>query len=536
MATQRLILWTIFSWMTLSACGGGGGGGGGPYTVGGSVAGLLANTNVVLLNNGANSTTVSANGTFTFSLPVPAGMPYAVTVAMQPLGQNCSVANGSGSTNGANVSNVSVACAALPYKVGVTVTGLSNVSGLVLQNNGGDDLAINMSGKWSFSTAVAAESRYAVSISSQPSGHTCLVLNASGTITNASANVSVVCPWQLLYSANGAPSISAFYLDQTTGRLSAGVLGSPFKLTTGAVPSAIALTPSRQFAYAPDAAGNLSAFSVDSTTGALTAITGSPMSVGTNLSSIVIDPTGRFLYVMNYGSNTIPGFAIDSSTGAIKSLAGSPYSASSGAGSGYQKVLAMDPSGRFLYAAGAALLGYTIDSATGVLSPLPGSPFAFTGRSIEAMTVTPIGPFVICAGPSNLPLVSFVYVYSLNESTGALTSVGGGTQNGIYFTSVVVDSTGRFLYVGDNGIGSNNIEAFTINSSTGALSAIAGSPYPVNNPASLIVDPTVGNLYAGGGGIYQFTIDGSTGALTTIDGNQGSTSVGSTGLSLSLTP
>ncbi len=80
------------------------------YTIGGTVSGLLTGSRVVLQDNGADSTTVSANGPFVFRTPVPGGSAYAVAVLTQPRGEICTVANGSGTVD-ANVSNVRVDCA-----------------------------------------------------------------------------------------------------------------------------------------------------------------------------------------------------------------------------------------------------------------------------------------------------------------------------------------------------------------------------------------------------------------------------------------
>jgi hypothetical protein len=67
----------------------------------------------VLRNNGGGDLAVSAAGAFTFAARVNAGAAYAVTVATQPAGQTCSVANGSG-TASAQVSNVNVSCVDVP--------------------------------------------------------------------------------------------------------------------------------------------------------------------------------------------------------------------------------------------------------------------------------------------------------------------------------------------------------------------------------------------------------------------------------------
>lgn len=76
-----------------------------------------------------------------------------MTVATQPAGETCSVANGAGTIGNANNSNVVVACAAQAYVVVGTVTGL-NASGLVL-GNGADTLPIS-SGASTFTKPVPA--------------------------------------------------------------------------------------------------------------------------------------------------------------------------------------------------------------------------------------------------------------------------------------------------------------------------------------------------------------------------------------------
>ncbi len=77
------------------------------------------------------------------------------------------------------------------YTVGGNVTGLAG-SGLVLQNNGGDDLDIAADGSFVFATALDDLSLYAVTVLTQPTSpnQTCTVSNGSGAI--AAANVTDV--------------------------------------------------------------------------------------------------------------------------------------------------------------------------------------------------------------------------------------------------------------------------------------------------------------------------------------------------------
>src|SRR5271165_5268762 len=95
-----------------SAFGSGSGSGSGTpvYTVGGTVSGLSGT--VVLQDNGGDSLSVSANGSFTFATSLAAGAPYSVTVASSPSGQACTAANASGTVGSANITSVTVSCAA----------------------------------------------------------------------------------------------------------------------------------------------------------------------------------------------------------------------------------------------------------------------------------------------------------------------------------------------------------------------------------------------------------------------------------------
>jgi len=161
------------------------------YTIGGAVSGLYG-TGLVLQDNGGNNLAVSASGSFTFSTAVASGAAYSVTVLTQPTGQNCTVTNSSG-TASANVTNVQVACSNITYyTIGGTVSGLTG-TGLVLQDNSGNNLAVSASGSFTFSTAVASGSTYSVTVLTQPTGQSCTVTNGSGTASANVSNIQVTC-------------------------------------------------------------------------------------------------------------------------------------------------------------------------------------------------------------------------------------------------------------------------------------------------------------------------------------------------------
>ncbi len=169
------------------------------FSVAASVSGLQG-TGLVLQNNGADNVGVDADGAALFPTRLNDRATYSVAILTQPSNpaQTCAVANGSGTIAGANITNVTVSCAppASPqFRVRGTVNGLAG-SGLVLQNNQGDDLPIASAGEFEFATTVAAGAQYAVTVLGQPTGpeQTCTVTNGSGTVGSADVtNVVVTC-------------------------------------------------------------------------------------------------------------------------------------------------------------------------------------------------------------------------------------------------------------------------------------------------------------------------------------------------------
>ncbi len=89
--------------------------------------------------------------------------------------------------------------------VGGTVSGLVG-SGLVLQNNGADDLAVSANGGFRFDTSVASGGSYAVTVKAQPTSpvQACTVSDGTGTVgTHAVESVIVSCSITGTFSATG---------------------------------------------------------------------------------------------------------------------------------------------------------------------------------------------------------------------------------------------------------------------------------------------------------------------------------------------
>jgi hypothetical protein len=190
MRTTTLLrhLFGVAASLSLAACGGS------LATIGGTVNGLDAGASVVLQNNDTDNLTVTTNGPFSFTTTVAGDGAFDVTVLTQPAGQTCSVADGIGlvDTESDPVSNVAVTCAT-SASVGGTVSGL-NAGTSVTLSNAGVALPIAVNGAFAFPGVLAAGTSYDVTVTTQPAGQVCSVLNPSGVVVaDVVASVSVTC-------------------------------------------------------------------------------------------------------------------------------------------------------------------------------------------------------------------------------------------------------------------------------------------------------------------------------------------------------
>lgn len=170
-----------------------------PITFGGTVAGLNAGNQVVLRlqhHNWAASGTIATNGVFAIEqINVASPLPYSLTVASQPAGQNCSVTNGSGEAiPETTISNMIVDCSSSTYNVAVTVSGVIASGSYLVMGNGTDSLLVRYSDiTYNLNTPLTSGSPYAVTVQTQPAGQTCTVFNGNGVINIANIGVTVEC-------------------------------------------------------------------------------------------------------------------------------------------------------------------------------------------------------------------------------------------------------------------------------------------------------------------------------------------------------
>jgi 6-phosphogluconolactonase len=298
------------------------------------------------------------------------------------------------------------------------------------------------------------------------SGYT---INSDGTVTAVTGTVKtgvmpmgmIIDPFgKFLFVANqGSSTISVFSIN---GAALTEVPNSPFSTipagtTVATGPSAVAVSASGNFLYVSNTFTNtVSAYSI-SGTGSLTALGGSPYFVGLAPSGLAIPPNGSSLFVANTGSNTISAFNIcDKITttcvdvnhpdGTLKAVVGSPFS-----DGGSPTTIAIDPAFNFLYVLDKQsnqISSYAYGSGSGVLTPLSATPTVSTGQAPASIVIVS-GTTGINIGNTLTNPTDFVYVvnnesstlsvFSLDTTTGVLTTLGLAAQTSVNPTAVAAD-------------------------------------------------------------------------------------------------
>ncbi len=454
------------------------------YTIGGVISGLTG-TGLVLRDNGGNDLTVAAGATsFTFTMPVQSGAGYSVSAFSQPSNptQTCVVTSGTGLVANANITSVQVTCTTNTYTIGGTISGLTG-SGLVLQDNAADDLAVAAGAtSFTFATTVQSGGAYSVSVFVSPSTPTqsCVVTNGTGVVDSSNiTNVQITC--------TGGPGVFAYVTNQGNGVPGGSVSG---------------------YSLSPD--------------GTLVPLAGSPFTSGPHPFHMVADAQGRYLYVADANLPEIYTYAINALTGALTQV-GSPTAVA-----GIPTAIAIHPSGAWLYYAPSSgnqdiINGFSIDPITGALTALAGSPFPDNGSGIAAITFDPSGQYAFASnnGSQN------VSVFSVNLATGQLTAKGTPISAGTAVGDSKTDLSGAHLYVEDT-VG-NVLYAYNI-ADDGTLSSFSPPTFPAPYDLSFSALSPSGNFlyspsfdFQAGGFNYStvavYLIDPATGALAQISGS-----------------
>ncbi|MCU1296312.1 MAG: hypothetical protein JWO91_590 [Acidobacteriaceae bacterium] len=292
---------------------------------------------------------------------------------------------------------------------------------------------------------------------------------------------------------------------------------------------------------------DVDAYFINRSNGNLTQVPGSPFAIAGVGYRVVVHPSGHFVYVTNANSNgtiDVNAFAVQSS-GSLKPVPGSPFSAP---GTPLRPALAMDPTGKYLYASATlsgngAVAAFTIDQTSGALTSVPGSPFVdptysgctqFCHESPTDVAVDPQGKYVYAV----LGIEDGIAGFRIDQSTGALTDLTGSPYPEQYFCTgnicnyswtMSIDPSGKFFYVSNTE--SNDFSIFKLNESTGVptyAENTANTQGGICVPYTVNVDPSGSFVYNLGttscgppwtNAVLGFAINQGNGSLTSVPGS-----------------
>lgn len=497
------------------------GGGSAPtYSVGGTVSGLTG-SGLVLMDSSGDQLAVSSNGVFTIATAVALGAAYNVSVTTQPQNplQNCVVHDGSGTVGSAAVKSVSVVCTTVPYTLGGVVSGLAG-NGLVLQNNGSDDLPVSAMGPFAFTPAIVPGTAYDVTVLAQPTdpSQSCNVVNGSGTgkmIGSDVSSIAVVCTSSFSNSAvegtyrvaayNGAGQIAS--LSTLTFDGSGHVSGSEVQNSAGTILSAAVsgtytVAPSSSVSDGPITEGSIRVSSSQATlinTGLTVSLTGVPALTG----NVSADGNTIVLSQLTTGQN--PGLVVGIKQGqgvfTNKNLAGTfaVVSYGSSADVGSVATVNFDGAGNFS--------GSEVQNNGGVISdPAVSGTYAIAADGTLAMTLAGEAPLSggLSADGNALVLIQTTPGQSPSLTVGVKQGQGNSDVadlNDCY----AVTSYGSS---GDDGglwtlrfNGSGGVNGSTLQNSAGVISSgsDAFGTYTVSADGALTASPaSVGLSFTGG--------------------------------------
>ncbi len=334
---------------------------------------------------------------------------------------------------------------------------------------------------------------------------------------------SVGCSTSSHYVYATIPAVSqlAVYREDPYSGTLTELSGTPYTVGDGA--HSVVIHPSGKFLYVSNPGqgeNDISLFNVASN-GYLTEVPPrTPVGTNGNASQptlLVMDPGGNYLYVMNSGSSNISVFSVDSTNGALTAI-GSPVSL----GQLTPLNMGLTPSGNFLYvsvaggqpgSANGSIEGFSVNA--GVLQSLSPPLTSSFGVNPSGLAIDPSGSYLYVANTQSNAITIFA-ISPPNMPPGALAQVQGSPLADIYNDpfSMILDPKGQYLYVANQG--SNNVAVYSISPTTGLPNALTTSTSAfafttIGSPSFLVEDPNGNYLFVGnqgnGAGIQAFGVN-----------------------------
>ncbi|HLX60092.1 MAG TPA: lactonase family protein [Planctomycetota bacterium] len=325
-----------------------------------------------------------------------------------------------------------------------------------------------------------------------------------------------------VYIAGYDNTVTCFEFNSATGELK-----ELSKSDCGKNPTYMAIHPSRKFIYAANETGKglVSAYAIDPKDGHLTKLN-EVSSGGDGPCHVAVHPDGKWVFAGNYGSGHI-GTAPINPDGSL----GTPLEPILGGKNAHEVVV--DASGKFVF---VPFLGtnvvnqYKFDEATGKLTP--NDPPSATASAPKAgprhFAIHPNGKFAYSINELNCTLDSWMYdrAKGLLSDPKWISTVAEGTDlKGMSTAHVLISPDGKFIY-GSNRDGTkpftrSSVAIYSIDQGSGRLTFIAREDAggEIKVPRDFALDPTgkfavVANQ--NGGNVTVFARDEMKGTLKKI--------------------
>jgi 6-phosphogluconolactonase len=322
--------------------------------------------------------------------------------------------------------------------------------------------------------------------------------------------------------SNNPVGLSVFRFDPATRAL------SPVQQVQSANPSFVALDPSRRFLYVINEiddyegqkSGSAEAYAIDPNNGMIKLL--NRQSLNSPIPAhLAVDPTGHHLAVANYigGDFVVLPIEVDSRlgpvSGEVKDTGSGPNEKQ---GAPHPHSVVFDPAGDFIAAADLGIDKVQVFRPTdGGLARVSEAPMA-PGAGPRHIAFDLGGKRFYVVNELNATVTAFAYDAATGQIGKELQTVSTepAGYNGPHSTAeIAVHPSGRFLYASNRG--HNSIVGYRIDPSTGSLSVIGFATQGVNFPRNFAIDPSGRWLYVANqksDTIVQFEINPETGELT----------------------
>jgi 6-phosphogluconolactonase len=315
--------------------------------------------------------------------------------------------------------------------------------------------------------------------------------------------------------------LSVFRFDPDNGAL------TPVQQVPSANPSFVALDPSQRFLYVVNEindyegqpSGSAEAYAIDPSSGKITLLNRQSVK-GATPAHLTVDPTGRYLIVANYvgGNFVVLPIAADGRlgpvTGEIANAGRGPHERQT---MPHPHMVTFDPAGRFIATADLGIDQLHILRLTdGGLTRISQAAVA-AGAGPRHVAFNPSGRLLYVLNELNATVTAFAYDAANGHIGNELQTIPTeppGYHGRQSTAEIAVHPSGKFVYVSNRG--HNSIVGYRIDPVTGLLSVIGHATDGVAFPRNFAIDPSGTRLYVANqtaDTIVEFRIDTSTGEL-----------------------